>query len=288
MPLIDTYRTTLKRENEKASNAQANIARCTKERATKMAEFGRTKQESRLRTLANQIQTLDKKLVVEYDTLAKSSVRAAEYSQKVLKEQQSIDKKAEREAEKASQQISQSQRDLASLVESQGAAVVGMNARIGTIEAAVLRQARAAVAADPVDREFDIFLSHTHSDADVAADLYLELTDRGLAVWFDGAELVLGLSLSEQIDKGMTRSRIAVMLVTPAFLEGRYWIEREMYGFFSSRKRVIPVMDGVTHEEVLVYSTLLGDRFGLSTADYGFDEISDRLLVTTRPESLSQ
>jgi len=155
------------------------------------------------------------------------------------------------------------------------ATVRALETRVEELERAVLDQVREAVAADPVSRQFDVFLPHAGPDAATAQALYTELTARGHAVWFDGAELRLGESITRQIDLGIARSKVGVILITPALLEGRYWTEREMGAFMSSRHRIIPVLDGPTFDDLAAYSPLLSDLRGLSTEDVALDTIAE-------------
>jgi hypothetical protein len=99
-----------------------------------------------------------------------------------------------------------------------------------------------------------------------------------LDVWFDGAELRLGQSLTRQVDSGIARSRMGVILITPAFLQGRYWTEREMGGLISSRRRAVPILHGVSFDDLSGYSPLLADLVGL-TAE-GVANIAEQISAT--------
>lgn len=88
-----------------------------------------------------------------------------------------------------------------------------------------------------------------------------------------------GHSLLYLAERGAA-SRIGVILITEAFLKGRYWTEREMGALINSRRRVIPILDGVDHRVLAEYSPLLADLVGLSTETARFDEIAERIAVT--------
>jgi hypothetical protein len=79
---------------------------------------------------------------------------------------------------------------------------------------------------------------------------------------------------------GVARSRIGVVLITPAFLEGRYWTERELGALISSRRRVIPILDGVTFDDLARYSPLLADLVGLTTETAALGDIADLVKAT--------
>lgn len=96
-------------------------------------------------------------------------------------------------------------------------------------------------------------------------------------MWFDGAELKLGESITRQIDKGIARFRIGVVLVTETLIEGRYWTEKEIGALFSGRRRIIPILEGVTFDDLGAYSPLLADAKGLSTEYEGIGEIAEQI-----------
>lgn len=88
------------------------------------------------------------------------------------------------------------------------------------------------------DREWDLFLSYARIDgAEVADALRSHLEDRGARVWFDEIAIVPGRSQALQMDKGLQKARAGVVLLTPAYLVGRFWTERELGALFEPRHR---------------------------------------------------
>jgi hypothetical protein len=174
----------------------------------------------------------------------------------------------------------QSRRNMDRTLKTTTAMLDNVRGRVATLEDTVLSRTRDAVARDPVSREHDVFLSYAGPDREVAMELYMEMAGRGLDVWFDGAELRLGESLTRQIDRGIARPRVGVILITEALLQGRHWTEREMGGLISSRRRVIPVLDGVSFEQLSAYSPLLADLTGLNTDIDGLDQIAEQIATT--------
>jgi len=115
-------------------------------------------------------------------------------------------------------------------------------------------------------REYDTFLSYARIDgADVAADLRSNLENLGVAVWFDEVAIVPGRSQSLQMDAGLRKARSGIALLTPAYLAGRFWTEREL-GALLSKEMLIPVLHNVTFEDVKQYSGILPDLAGFTTA----------------------
>jgi TIR domain len=177
----------------------------------------------------------------------------------------------------------QSRRNVDRTLKTTTAMLDNVRGRVATLEDTMLDRVRDAVARDPLSREHDVFLSYAEPDKEMVTELYAEMVGRGLDVWFDGAELHLGASLTRQIDRGIARSRVGVILITKALLQGRHWTEREMGGLISSRRRVIPVLDGVSFEQLSAYSPLLADLVGLNTDINGLDEIAEQ--ITTALDS---
>ncbi len=65
----------------------------------------------------------------------------------------------------------------------------------------------------------DVFLCHAWDDRDGAAkELHDLLEARGVSVWFSQKDLPLGTLLMREIDRGLARSRVGIVLVTPALL----------------------------------------------------------------------
>lgn len=113
-------------------------------------------------------------------------------------------------------------------------------------EADVIFDAREAVLLDDVDRSSDVFISHASADNDIATKLFQALDARGVSVWVDLARLQLGFSLARQIDQGIAKCRLGLVLITPTFLTGRFWTDKELGAIMTSRKHVIPIIHGVS------------------------------------------
>ncbi len=65
----------------------------------------------------------------------------------------------------------------------------------------------------------DVFLCHAWDDRKGAAkELHDLLESRGVSVWFSDKDVLLGASLLREIDKGLAKSRVGIVLVTPALL----------------------------------------------------------------------
>ena len=118
----------------------------------------------------------------------------------------------------------------------------------------------------PDDREFDAFLSYARIDgAEIGGQLRSALESLGARVWFDELSIQPGKSQALQMDRGLRSSRCGIALLTPAYLAGRFWTEREL-GALLHKETLIPVLHGVTFEDVAEYSGILPDLAGFETA----------------------
>jgi TIR domain len=151
---------------------------------------------------------------------------------------------------------------------------------VTTSEQELLRSVREYVAADPVERERDIFLSYATADRVLALDLCHELEKLGADVWVDEFSLGLGQNIARAIDRGIACSRIGVVLVTPTVIEGRPWVEREFSALLDGKETVIPVLHEITSAELRAYSPLLHLQKGLSTEGRAVDEIAKLIFGT--------
>ncbi len=116
----------------------------------------------------------------------------------------------------------------------------------------------------------DVFLCHAWDDRSGAAkELHDLLESRGVSVWFSEKDVALGTSLLREIDKGLAKSRVGIVLVTPAFLrrvQGEGIAEKELSALLA-RDLLVPIVHNTTYEALREVSPLLGSRSGLSTAE---------------------
>ena len=134
-----------------------------------------------------------------------------------------------------------------------------------------------------------IFLCHAWDDrAGAAKELYDMLELRGVSVWFSEKDVQLGTPLMREIDRGLAKSRVGIVLVTPAFLrriQGQSIADKELSALLA-RDQLIPIVHGTTFEELRDVSPLLGSRSGLSTAENPMAEIAAQLAELVTVEDL--
>jgi len=126
----------------------------------------------------------------------------------------------------------------------------------------------------------DIFLCHAWEDRKTTAKNLTDLlVENGTSVWFSENEVLLGTNLLREIDKGLAASRVGIVLVTTSFLkriQGNGIADKELSALLS-RDQLIPVLDGVTFEELFDVSPLLSSRSGLNTSEETMEDIANKL-----------
>jgi len=96
----------------------------------------------------------------------------------------------------------------------------------------------------------DVFLCHAWDDRrGVAKELHDLLQARNVSVWFSEKDVSLGTSLLREIDKGLAKSRVGIVLVTPALLrrlQGEGIADKELSALLA-RDLLVPVVHDTTY-----------------------------------------
>ena len=133
---------------------------------------------------------------------------------------------------------------------------------------------------------WDLFISYASEDrGTVAEPLAKALTKEGLNVWFDRFVLILGDSLRETIDDGLSKSRYGAVILSPNFFN-KAWpqkelnalVEREVVGV----KVILPVWHNVTHSDVAKFSPILADKLAISTSR-GIEKVVSEIKNVVKP-----
>lgn len=132
----------------------------------------------------------------------------------------------------------------------------------------------------------DLFLCHAWNDRKEAAKtLHDLLTERGVTVWFSEKNVSLGSNLLREIDKGLAKSRIGLVLVTPALLErlqSESIADKELSALLA-RELLVPIVHNTTYEKLREVSPLLASRSGLNTVDDTMETIAAKLAELVAP-----
>jgi hypothetical protein len=126
----------------------------------------------------------------------------------------------------------------------------------------------------------DVFLCHAWDDRkDSAKELNDLLESRGVSVWFSEKDIPLGTSFLREIDKGLAKSKMGLVLVTSHFLKrvsNEGVADKELSALLAGGQ-LIPVVHGTTYDALRDVSPLLGSRNGLDTADDSMAVVADKL-----------
>ena len=122
----------------------------------------------------------------------------------------------------------------------------------------------------PLPDRRDVFLCHAWDDRQGAAkELHDLLESRGVSVWFSEKDVILGTPLLREIDRGLAKSRVGIVLVTTAFLnriQGAGIADKELSTLLA-RDLLVPVVHNTSYEALREISPMLASRSGLSTAE---------------------
>lgn len=146
-----------------------------------------------------------------------------------------------------------------------------------------IRQAVEARATVPDLR--DVFLCHAWDDRNgVAKELHDQLEAVGVSVWFSEKDVQLGTPLLRAIDKGLAKTRVGLVLVTPALLSrlANEGIAEKELSELLAREQLIPVVHGTTFEALREVSPLLASRSGLSVSEQTIAAVAAKVAELVR------
>jgi hypothetical protein len=132
----------------------------------------------------------------------------------------------------------------------------------------------------PLPDPRDVFLCHAWDDRrEAAKELHDLLESHGVSVWFSEKDVALGTPLLREIDKGLAKSRVGIVLVTPALLrrlQGEGIADKELSALLA-RDLLVPIVHDTTYEALREVSPLLGSRSGLNTAEDTMASVAAKL-----------
>lgn len=127
---------------------------------------------------------------------------------------------------------------------------------------------------------YDVFISHASEDKEtIVRSLVSELVNQGLKVWYDEFTLRIGDSLRQKIDKGLARSRVGLVVLSPFFI-AKGWTNYELDGIVtravSGEQLLLPIWHNITKQEVVDFSPSLADKVARSTETIRFRRLQSR------------
>jgi len=126
----------------------------------------------------------------------------------------------------------------------------------------------------------DVFLCHAWDDRQgPAQDLHNLLVAAGVKVWFSEKDLGLGMPMMRAIDKGLAKSRIGLVLVTPALLArlpNESVADKELSTLLAGNL-LIPIVHNTTYTALRNVSPMLASRTGLDTAEDSMSGVAAKI-----------
>jgi len=131
------------------------------------------------------------------------------------------------------------------------------------------------------EREHDVFISHASEDKDeIVRSLANALVGEGLDVWYDEFSLRIGDSLRQKIDRGLAKSRVGLVVLSPSFIN-KGWTNYELDGIVtrtvSGEQILLPIWHNITKQQVVDFSPSLADKVARSTATHTVEEIAKEI-----------
>ena len=118
----------------------------------------------------------------------------------------------------------------------------------------------------------------------VAKELCDLLVARNVSAWFSENDIGLGEPFLRAIDKGLAKSRIGIVLVTPALLTRlpAAGVADKELSVLLARDQLVPILHNTTYEALREVSPMLASRNGLDTAEMPMADVAAKLaeLVT--------
>ena len=130
-----------------------------------------------------------------------------------------------------------------------------------------------------------VFLCHAWDDRlGVAKELFDLLVDNDVSVWFSENDIGLGEPFLRAIDKGLAKSRIGIVLVTPALLKRlpSAGVADKELSVLLARDQLVPIVHKTTYDALREVSPMLASRNGLDTSEMSIRDVATKLaeLVT--------
>jgi hypothetical protein len=131
-----------------------------------------------------------------------------------------------------------------------------------------------------------IFLCHAWTDRlGIATDLYNLLVARNVSVWFSEKDIGLGEPFMRAIDKGLAKSQMGIVLVTPAMLQTlpAAGVADKELSVLLAQDQLVPIVHNTTYDALREVSPMLASRNGLNTADMPMADVAAKLAELVTP-----
>jgi hypothetical protein len=135
---------------------------------------------------------------------------------------------------------------------------------------------------------YDVFICHAGEDKDdFVRPLAKRLKKNHIEVWYDEFSLKVGDSIRRAIDKGLTKSRYGIVVLSKNFFN-KGWPKWELDGLVQRQNEekkniILPVWYNISRDEILTISPSLADKKA-TLASKGLNHVVTELLKVIKPE----
>ena len=100
-----------------------------------------------------------------------------------------------------------------------------------------------------------------------------------VSVWFSEKDISLGEPFMRAIDKGLAKSQMGIVLVTPAMLKTlpAAGVADKELSVLLARDQLVPIVHDTTYDALRDISPMLASRNGLDTADMPMADVAAKL-----------
>lgn len=266
---IASVHTKLADKSRKEADLSGKINRLSKELST-------TKSASIARSKASEIERAQRELASVYKDKAALATNLSRKTDDLNRKDAELRREHERERKRVSDS---EKKQIQDRLNSERA----LRREIAETRELVARQAGGDQTSswDTSTKKHDFFVSHASEDKD---DFVRPLVDallvRGCDVWYDEFQMKVGDSLRRSIDRGISRSRFGIVVLSESFFR-KEWPQKELDGMtaieINGQKVILPVWHKVTKNEVAARSPMLADKVALNSSLLTIDEIADAL-----------
>ena len=280
----EQYQRTVNSLDKEIADLEKKKAEKDKEVATLQSKINTLKKNISSHTSTSTLNSKLRQISIHESDQAKKSQESAELGKKIAEKRTrrsaaylKLQKEQQYEQEKQNRANRQIQ--------------ASYEARIKELQQQISQPAiTSATASMAPNEEYDVFVSHAYEDKESFVDEFVAaLRNQGLKVWYDTDKLKWGSSLREEIDRGLTKSKYGVVVLSPNYInEDKYWTKAELNGLFQvetiNGKTILPIWHNLTKKQVVEYSPIIADRKAMTTALMTPEEIAAELKRLFTPD----
>ena len=130
-----------------------------------------------------------------------------------------------------------------------------------------------------VGKDYDVFISHANKDKlEYVNDLYDVIRLLGIRIFYDKDVISWGDNWKQTILDGTQKSEFAIIVISNNFF-GREWTNKELDEFMhrqntSEQKIVLPLLHGISVDEMIKQYPFLEDIQAIETRNYSKEQVT--------------